>query len=95
MTHTDDRRGVPYTNNKMLSPSLIWSIIVTLAGAILLGVVSFIRLEGAVAANSGEIIHVKELSQQQNEHTREALDDIKKEQSEIKDMLREALKDRE
>jgi hypothetical protein len=93
--HQTEQRRAPYSNSKMFSPALIWSILVTLVGSLLVGVLFATGLQSSIASNASEIIHVKELQNQENQNTRDQLDDIKSEQQTIKEMLREALKDRE
>jgi hypothetical protein len=85
---------VPRTQSKIFNPALIWSILVTMVGGLLLGVTFGFSLQSAIAGNASEIIHVKELQSQTNEQTKESLERLEKQTNEIKRMLQRALSDR-
>jgi tRNA A58 N-methylase Trm61 len=71
---------------------MIWGILTWLLLQTVGGTTYIIRLEGHVDRNTVAVEHVKELQDQQNDHTAESLKRIEKKQEDIERLLRENLK---
>jgi len=95
-----DQRRQPYTNNKLFSPTVIWGILTWLLLQTVGGTTYIVRMEGDVGRNAVAVQHVKELQRQENDHTKEALEeqkgalkDLDRKLDQIEQLLRENLKE--
>ena len=97
----EDKRRKPYSNHKVATPAIQWSVIITLAMSIVTGTTFAIRLEGGQNRNSDAIksTHDTAMTAIENEralrivtasNTTEDVAEIKQEIKEVKDEVKES-----
>lgn len=98
LIHREDKRKVPYSNNRMMNPFITWALIASVVVATGTGSFFISRLEAGISLGSAQdlarhltameaINHEKDMREISSNHVAENVDEVKEEVKALKEQM--------